>query len=259
MYAIVRTQENGWLSAETIGLTAAAVALLVAFVVIELPLGGPAGAPRASSRSARSTGANLSMLAVAGGMFAVFYFASIYLQQTLGFTPVQTGLAFLPLTAGIILFSGIAQQIVGRVGVREVAHDRDGRSRPIGLLLLSQAPVDGTYLADVLPGILVMSAGLGLTFVPLTLIATTNVTDADAGLASGIFNSSQQIGGALGPGDPLHRRDLSDDRCARLRRGQPVGERAGLGARGRLPGGVRDRRGADAARRDPGGRPHPSP
>jgi predicted MFS family arabinose efflux permease len=143
------------------------------------------------------TGANLSMLAVAGGMFSVFYFASIYLQQTLGFTPVQTGLAFLPLTAGIILFSGIAQQLIGRVGVREIGMTGMGLAA-IGLLLLSRAPVDGTYVADVLPGILVMSAGLGLTFVPLTLIATTGLADDDAGLASGIFNSSQQIGGALG-------------------------------------------------------------
>jgi predicted MFS family arabinose efflux permease len=137
------------------------------------------------------------MLAVAGGMFSVFYFASIYLQQTLDFSPIQTGLAFLPLTAGIIVFSGIAQQIVARVGVREVAMVGMGVAA-IGLLLLSRAPVDGTYVADVLPGLLAMSAGLGLTFVPLTLIATTGVSDADAGLASGIFNSSQQIGGALG-------------------------------------------------------------
>ena len=95
------------------------------------------------------------------------------------------------------MFSGVAQQIVARVGVREVAMVGMGVAA-VGLLLLSRAPVDGTYVADVLPGLLVMSAGLGLTFVPLTLIATTGVTDADAGLASGIFNSSQQIGGALG-------------------------------------------------------------
>src|SRR4029079_2794688 len=97
----------------------------------------------------------------------------------------------------IILFSGIAQQLIGRVGVREIGMAGMGIAA-IGLLLLSPAPVDGTYLADVLPGILVMSAGLGLTFVPLTLIATTGVGNEDAGLASGIFNSSQQIGGALG-------------------------------------------------------------
>jgi predicted MFS family arabinose efflux permease len=196
VFTIVRTQENGWLSAETILLGLGAAALLAAFVITELRSKAPL--VRLGIFRIRSlTGANLSMLAVAGGMFAVFYFASIYLQQTLGFTPVQTGLAFLPLTAGIILFSGIAQQLIGRVGVREIGMTGMGIAA-IGLLLLSRAPVDGTYLADVLPGILVMAAGLGLTFVPLTLIATNNVADEDAGLASGIFNSSQQIGGALG-------------------------------------------------------------
>jgi MFS family permease len=137
------------------------------------------------------------MLAVTGGMFAVFYFASLYVQQTLGFTPVQAGLAFIPLTAGIILFSGLAQQLIGRIGVKPVALTGMFVAA-IGLLLLARIPVDGSYAGDVLPGILVMSAGLGLTFVPMTLIATTGVSDADAGLASGLFNSSQQIGGALG-------------------------------------------------------------
>jgi predicted MFS family arabinose efflux permease len=134
---------------------------------------------------------------VAGGMFAVFYFASLYVQGILGFTPVEAGLAFLPLTAGIILFSGLAQPLIARVDVRWVAMIGMATAA-VGLVLLSMAPVDGSYAADVLPGLLVMSAGLGFTFVPLTLIATTNVRDEDAGLASGLFNSSQQIGGALG-------------------------------------------------------------
>ena len=120
-----------------------AVALLAAFVVIELRSKAPL--VRLGIFRIRSlTGANLSMLAVAGGMFAVFYFASIYVQEILGFTPVQAGLAFLPLTAGIILFSGIAQQLIGRVGVREVGMVGMGTAA-IGLLLLSRAPVDGTY------------------------------------------------------------------------------------------------------------------
>ena len=257
VYTIVRTQENGWLSAQTIGLALASVALLAAFVMIERRSAAPL--VRLGIFKIRSlTGANLSMLAVAGGMFSVFYFASIYLQQTLGFTPVQTGLAFLPLTAGIILFSGIAQQLIGRVGVREIGMVGMGLAA-IGLLLLSRAPVDGTYLADVLPGILVMSAGLGLTFVPLTLIATTGVGNEDAGLASGIFNSSQQIGGALGPRDPLDGGGLADHGRAGLGGGEPVAGRAGLRPGGGLPGGVRDRRGAYAARRDPRRDPHPTP
>ena len=117
----------------------------------------------------------------------------------------------------------------------------------IGLLLLSRAPVDGTYVADVLPGLLVMSAGLGLTFVPMTLIATTGVTDDDAGLASGIFNSSQQIGGALGLA--ILSTVAASRRPTRCRAGRaPDAGRAGVGAGGRLPGGLRRRRRPDAGR-----------
>ena len=196
VYAIVKTQDYGWASAETIGMAVGAAALLTAFVLIELRSKAPL-VRLGIFRQRSLTGANLAMLAVTGGMFAIFYFASLYVQQTLGFTPVQAGLAFLPLTAGIILFSGIAQQLVGRVGVKPVALVGMFVAA-IGLMWLARIPVDGHYASDVLPGILVMSAGLGLTFVPMTLIATTGVADADAGLASGIFNSSQQIGGALG-------------------------------------------------------------
>jgi predicted MFS family arabinose efflux permease len=196
VFAIVKAQEYGWVSARTLGTAAVAVLLLVGFVLIERRSRAPL--VRLGIFRVRSiTGGNLSMLVVAGGMFAVFYFASIYVQQILGFSPVQAGLAFLPLTAGIILFSAIAQQLVGRIGVNTVA--MIGMfTAGVGLLLLSRVSVDGSYVADVLPGILVMAAGLGLTFVPLTLIATNNVSDGDAGLASGIFNSAQQIGGALG-------------------------------------------------------------
>jgi len=196
VYAIVRTQDYGWVSVETLGLAAAAVALLAVFVVTELRSKAPL-VRLGIFRKRSLTSANIAMLAVAGGMFAVFYFASLYVQGILGFTPVEAGLAFLPLTAGIILFSGLAQQVIARVDVRWVAMIGMATAA-VGLVLLSLAPVDGSYAADVLPGLLVMSAGLGFTFVPLTLIATTNVRDEDAGLASGLFNSSQQIGGALG-------------------------------------------------------------
>jgi predicted MFS family arabinose efflux permease len=137
------------------------------------------------------------MLVVAGGMFAIFFFASLYVQQILGFSPIEAGLGFLPLTAGIVLASGLAQQLVARIDVRWVAMTGMAIGA-VGLLLLSRVSPDGSYVTDVLPGILVMSVGLGLTFVPLTLIATTGVGPTDAGLASGLFNASQQIGGALG-------------------------------------------------------------
>jgi predicted MFS family arabinose efflux permease len=196
VYAIVKAQEYGWTSIETFTLAGIAVLLLATFVMIEMRSRAPL-VRLGIFRTRSLTGANLSMLAVAGGMFSVFYFASLYVQDILGFSPVQAGLAFLPLTAGIILFSFVAQQLIARAGVRAVALTGMGTAA-IGLLLLSRIPVDGSYATDVLPGLLVMSAGLGLTFVPMTLMATTNVTDNDAGLASGLFNTSQQIGGALG-------------------------------------------------------------
>jgi hypothetical protein len=131
-------------------------------------------------------------------MFAIFYFATLYVQEILHLSPVQAGLGFLPLTAAIIAASGVAQQIIGpRLSVIPVALFGMAMAAA-GLILLSRVSADGSYLSDVLPGILVMGVGLGFTFVPLTLIGTTNVTADDAGLASGLFNTSQQVGGALG-------------------------------------------------------------
>jgi EmrB/QacA subfamily drug resistance transporter len=196
VYAIVQTQEYGWGSLETLGLAGAALALLASFVAIERRAAAPLvrlGIFRTRSLSS----ANVTMLAVAGAMFAIFFFASLYVQQVLDFGPVEAGLAFLPLTFGIILFSGLAQNLVRRIGVRPVAMAGMAVAA-LGLVLLAGVSADGSYATDVLPGLLVMSAGLGLTFVPLTLIATTNVREEDAGLASGLFNSSQQVGGALG-------------------------------------------------------------
>ncbi|MDX6647952.1 MAG: hypothetical protein QOK40_3679 [Miltoncostaeaceae bacterium] len=196
VYGIVKAQDYGWASGRTLGLLAGAVVLLAGFVVHELRTAHPL--VRLGIFKTRSlTAANGVMLAVAGGMFAIFYFATLYVQQILGLSPVQSGLGFLPLTAGIVIAAGAAQQLIGRVGVVRVA--LAGMTiAAVGLLLLSFASPDGSYVADVLPGIIVMAFGLGLTFVPLTLIGTTNVAGEDAGLASGLFNTSQQIGGALG-------------------------------------------------------------
>jgi EmrB/QacA subfamily drug resistance transporter len=197
VYAIVKVQAYGWISFQTIGLLAVSLALLALFVVTELRSRHPL--VRLDIFRTRSlTAANTVMLAVGGGMFAIFFFATLYVQEILHLSPVQAGLGFLPLTAGIILASGIAQQIIGpRVSVIPVA--LAGMTiAALGLILLARVSADGSYLGDVLPGILVMGFGLGLTFVPLTLIGTTNVTADDAGLASGLFNTSQQVGGALG-------------------------------------------------------------
>jgi predicted MFS family arabinose efflux permease len=196
VYALVNAQTAGWLSAETLGLGALAVALLAAFVVLETRLRHPL--IRLGIFRMRSiTGANAAMLLVAGGMFAMFFFASIYVQEVLGYSALRAGLAFLPVTAGIIAGAGLSQQLIRRVGVRAVG--LTGMSiAAVGLIVLSRIPVHGTYLGDLLPGLMVMAVGMGLTFVPITLIATTNVAPEDAGLASGLLNTAQQLGGAIG-------------------------------------------------------------
>jgi EmrB/QacA subfamily drug resistance transporter len=196
VYAIVNARTAGWISGPTLALGALAVALLTAFVWLELRLRHPL--IRLGIFRMRSlTTANVVMLLVAAGMFAMFFFASIYVQEVLGYTPLKAGLAFLPVTAGIIAGAGLSQQLIQRVGVRAVGVAGMAIAAA-GLLMLSRIPVAGTYLGDLLPGLMTMSIGMGLTFVPITLIATTNVEAADAGLASGLLNTAQQLGGALG-------------------------------------------------------------
>jgi predicted MFS family arabinose efflux permease len=141
--------------------------------------------------------ANVVMLLVASGVFAMFFFNTLYIQRVLGYGPLEAGLAILPFTAGVMLSAGLASQFAPRVGVRPVAA-LGMLVSAIGMLLLVRLPVDGTYVADVLPSLIVTSLGMGAVFMPLTLIATTGLEDEDQGLASGLFNTSQQIGGALG-------------------------------------------------------------
>jgi MFS family permease len=196
VYAIVKAEDFGWGSARTLGLAALAVALLGAFVMIERTTKAPL--IRLGIFKVRSlAGANGVLLVVIGGLFGFFFFSTLYVQQILGYSPLEAGLAFLPVTIGIAAGAGIAQQLVKRLGVRTTA----GLGMLIaafGLYLFSRVTADGTYLSDVLPAIIPQSIGMGLFFVPITLIATTNVGEEDAGLASGLFNTSQQVGGALG-------------------------------------------------------------
>jgi predicted MFS family arabinose efflux permease len=196
VYAIVKAQSFGWGSAKTLGLGAVALGLLAAFVVVESRIHGPL--VRLSIFKVRTLAVgNFVLLLVAGGMYAMFFFATLYVQGILGFSPLEAGLAFLPVTAGIVIGSGTAQFIVPKIGAR--ANTIIGMVLAAGgLLLLSGVPVDGSYASDLLPGLLLMSFGMGNFFVPITLIATTGVGPADAGLASGLFNTSQQVGGALG-------------------------------------------------------------
>ena len=196
VYAIVKAQAYGWGSGKTLGLFAVAIVLLAIFVAVELRSKAPL--IRLGIFRMRSlTGANGAMLLVAAGLFAMFYFASLYQQQILHFSPVQAGLAFVPFSLGIVIGAGLSQALISRIGVRLVTYI--GITLGVaGLLYFVRLPVHGSYVKDLLPTILIASIGMGLTFVPCTLLATTNVAAEDAGLASGLLNTSQQVGGALG-------------------------------------------------------------
>jgi len=196
VFAIVQVPEKGWTSVQTISTFVLSAVLLVAFVVIEQRSKAPL--VRLSIFRVRSlTTANATMFLVGSGLFAMFFFNSLYIQRVLGYGPLKAGLAFLPFTFGIVISAGLASRFAPRLGVRPVAIT--GMIVTIaGMALLTRIAANGTYAQDVLPALLLTSLGLGCVFVPLTLIATTGLRDEDQGLASGLFNTSQQIGGALG-------------------------------------------------------------
>jgi EmrB/QacA subfamily drug resistance transporter len=196
VYGIVKAPAYGWASGRTIGLGLAALVLLVAFVVIELRSKAPL--IRLSILRLRSlSSSNVAMLFVASGLFAMFYFAGIYLQEIRHYGPLKAGLAFVPFTFGIVIGAVASQQLIKRIGIRNVVTIGLALGT-IGLLYFVELSTTSGYLAHVFPSIAVMSIGMGMTFVPLTLLATTNIDAADAGLASGLFNTAQQVGGALG-------------------------------------------------------------
>ena len=196
VYGIIKAQPWGWASTRTIGLMAAGLALLALFVVLERRSKAPL--VRLSIFRVRTLAvADVVLLLVASGLFGMFFFASLYVQDILGYSPLRAGLAFLPVTAGIVIGAGIAQQLIRRVGVRNLAIGGITLATA-GLAVLTQLPVHGSYLGNLLSGLFPMSIGMGLTFVPITLLGTGGVADNDAGLASGLFNTAQQVGGSLG-------------------------------------------------------------
>jgi EmrB/QacA subfamily drug resistance transporter len=196
VYAIVKTEEKGWGSLHTLIVGGISLALLAAFLVIERRSIEPL-VRLSIFRVATVRAANVAMFFVASGLFAMFYFTTLYLQRVLGYSPLEAGLAFLPFTAGIIVGAGLSQALVSKVGARELPLIGMGLAIA-GMLMFLRLEVGGDYVTDVLPGFALASIGMGLTFVPITLIATSGIPPADAGLASGLFNTSQQIGGSLG-------------------------------------------------------------
>jgi EmrB/QacA subfamily drug resistance transporter len=196
VYAITQANDYGWGSVETIGLFAAAGALLAAFVGWEARVKEPL-MPFSIFRIRTVTAANISGLILGTVTFSMFLMLTLYMQQVLGYSPMKTGVAYLAVAGSAIITSTIAAQLVTRVGVKPVIV-AGMAFLAAGLLYFTQVSVGGSYLGDLLPGFLLIAAGLGFSFVPISIAALAGVQASEAGLASGLFNTSQQIGGALG-------------------------------------------------------------
>jgi MFS family permease len=196
VYALVDANDAGWGSGQTIGLLALSLALIGIFVAIELRARKPL-VPFSIFRIRTLTGANVVGLLVGASLFSMFYFISLYMQQVLGYSAIHAGLSYLPLALVIMASAGIASQLVTKLGYKPVL--ATGLLFIVaGLLWFSRVSVGGGFLTDILGPSLLAAAGLGFSFVTTTIAAVSGVEENEAGLASGLINTSQQIGGALG-------------------------------------------------------------
>jgi EmrB/QacA subfamily drug resistance transporter len=196
VYAMTRATQHGWGTPETIGLLVASVALIGAFVAIELRSKAPL-LPMGIFKLRTLAASNATQLLVAAALFSQFFLLTLYMQQVLHYSALKTGVAYIALTLSIIVVSAVAQALVTRVGIRPVL--------PVGLLMAAAAvvlygrlPVHGHYFWDLFPAFLLSGFGLALSFVPLVIGGLTGVRESEAGVASGLFTTSQQVGGAIG-------------------------------------------------------------
>jgi EmrB/QacA subfamily drug resistance transporter len=196
VYAITQAGQKGWLAGETLGVFAASVVLLGAFVAWELRHSDPL--MRFGILQTRTvSGANVAGFILGTALFSMFLMLTLYMQQVLGYSAMKTGLAYLAVAGTAIVWSGVAGQLVTRVGVKPVLVI--GMTMlTAGLLYFTQVSVGGSYLGDLMPGFLIIGVGIGFSFVPISIAALAGVKASEAGLASGLINTSQQIGGALG-------------------------------------------------------------
>jgi predicted MFS family arabinose efflux permease len=197
VYAIVNGNNNGWTSAETLGLLALAAVLFLVFVVIEARSRSPL-MPLGLFRKRNVAVANVVGVLWAAAMFAWFFLSALYLQLVLGYSPLEVGLAFLPGNLVMMFFSVVlSAKIVMRYGFR-LPLGAGLTIAALGLLWLARAPVDGNFLVDVLPSMILLGIGAGVAFNPVLLAAMSDVEPQDAGLASGVVNTAFMMGGALG-------------------------------------------------------------
>jgi EmrB/QacA subfamily drug resistance transporter len=197
VYALVNTSTYGWSSARTIGELIGAGALLALFVAVEARFSAQPLVPLRIFRSRTVSGANVVALLVGLSLFAVFFVLTLYMQQVLHFTPLQAGFAYLPFTVGIVVASGVGAVLVTRTGVKWLLVAGLALVA-VGLLLMARLPDNGTYVANILPAFVVTAFGAGMVFLPMTNAAVSGAGPQDAGLASGLLNTSQQVGGAVG-------------------------------------------------------------
>lgn len=195
VYAVVETTEFGWGSARTLGLLALALLLIVGFVLIELRSQSPL-VKFSVFRLRNLTGANLVALVYATGPLSTLFFISLYLQQVLGYSALQTGLAFLPFSLMAAVASLIASPLVNRFGLKAMVAG-GMLLMALGLVLFAQVPTNGIFWRDVLPGSLLVGIGITLAGVSMTIAAMSGVNAQDSGLASGLINTSQQLGTAI--------------------------------------------------------------
>ena len=196
VYALTQATSDGWTSATTLSLLTASVALIVAFVVVELRSKAPL-LPLGIFRLRTLTAANVTMAVVGAAAFSEFFLLTLYMQDVLRYSAVQTGVAFTAFALTVVVASNVAQFVVGRAGVRTTL--------TVGLLasaasvaLLARLPVEGQYFWDLFPAFVLGGAGMGFSFVPVTIASLSGVGRSEAGVASGLVNTSRQIGGAIG-------------------------------------------------------------
>ena len=196
VYATTRATSDGWGAASTLALLGAAAALIGAFVVIELRSPSPL-LPMRIFRSRTLTGANAAMAIVGAVAFSEFFLLTLYLQDVLHYSAIESGVAFTGFALTVVAISNVAQVVVGRLGVRPTL-TAGLLASALSVAWLTRLPVDGQYFWDLFPAFVLGGAGMGLSFVPVTIAGLTGVRRSDAGVASGLINTSRLIGGAVG-------------------------------------------------------------
>jgi EmrB/QacA subfamily drug resistance transporter len=196
VYAMTRATQHGWGTSETLGLLAAAAVLVGSFLAIELRSKAPL-LPLRIFRLRTLAGSNLAGFLLGGSIFAQFFLLTLYMQQVLHYSALRTGVAYIALTLAIIGFSGVAQVLATRIGIRRVLPVGLALAAA-GLVLYARLPVEGHYFWDLFPAFLLSGVGLALAFVPMSIGALAGVGGSEAGVASGLINTTQQIGGAIG-------------------------------------------------------------